>query len=143
MASYDTLANLKKAAQLPSSADPNLDPVLTQMLSDATRAIDDYCKRSFASVQETRSFYATRSSILWVDDLLEVTSVTAGTTALVEGTDYELRPLNLNDRTPHYDQLVRMSGSVEIDWTWQPPRVKVAIVGTWGYASTVPPTIVQ
>jgi hypothetical protein len=137
VALYAALVDLKAAVNL--ATDGSKDAILLQIITDCSAAIDDHCQRTFAPATATRTYYASQSSILWIDDLISITSLTRDGIALVNNTDYEARPLNLDVARPHYDRLIRLSGRTEIGWsTSQNPRPRVAITGSWGYAAAVP-----
>jgi len=135
--SYETLSVLKSTLQPPITTTEK-DSTLQHLLDVATEAIDEYCGRTFDMVDEVRTFEAPYDSDLEVTDLLEVTGITVGGTALA-ATGYQLRPLTLTTRYPHYTRIVRLQAGYPGPWAYR--AVTMAIDGTWGYSWDVPATI--
>ena len=124
---------------------PGDDALLEEIITAASRWIDNHCNRRFYSATETRYYTPMDTNLLFVDDLLSVTTLKVdedGDRAYETtwaSTDYDLLPLNasLNNHpysmirtTPEgsYNFPVRLAKSVEIN-------------GSFGYASSVPAPI--
>lgn len=142
MARYEILANWKAAVGIPST-DSSKDALGGLLLDASSEAINNYTRRTFTPATATKVFYYVPAAPeLNVDDLLSITSVTVGSTLLT--TDqYEKYPPTLSDEYPHYMKLVRLEGGYPVAWGSQyatGPR-KITIVGSWGYAATVPQPI--
>ncbi len=113
--------------------------LLASMITAASRLIDQFCKRHFYSVEETREFEFVGAGSAYpltvmIDDLLEsdeavVTRLTDngdGTwteTALTADEDYRLYPINRERKE-----------RIELEERGD----RIRIEGTWGYADEVP-----
>lgn len=136
---YADLGTLKEFLSL---ADDDSDEVLQRALDAASEWVDTYTRRTFgAPTDAVRTGVIGSDGVLRVDDLYEVTTITADTaglrtfaTTLDEDADYELRPFD----GPPYGQVLAFPGGA-VGFT---PGLLVRIDGTWGYGST-PDSIVQ
>lgn len=111
-------------------------------IRNATKKIDDMCNRQFAPEFKTQYFgwpnltYA-RPWRLWLDEheLLSVSTLTTGTVALTEGTDYFLEPVN----EPPFNRVeINLGGqaSFQVSDTFQR---SIAITGWWGFSDDQEP----
>lgn len=134
---YATLAELKARLGITDTPD---DAVLEAVIEAASRAIDGETGRVFYAATATRYFTAEDSELLFVDDLLSVTTLktdldgdrTYETTWAA--TDYDLEPYN---STPYTRIQIAPRGTR----TFPTGRRGVEIAGSWGYAATAPDAI--
>ncbi len=148
---YVTLTELKNHIQANggggfTAAD---DDNLSIAINAASRWIDRQKHTSFYARDETRYFTAKYGDLLYVDDLLSVTTLKTDDNA--DGTyettwattDYVLEPRNaaLGSEPQPYRQI---RYNVNGDYSF-PVNVRdgVQIVGSWGYASSAPAAIKQ
>lgn len=120
------------------------DDILDSMREDASKFIDDYCKRTFTpSSSGTIRYYDGKSTVLEIDDCISVSALATdedgdGTyeNSLTENTDYYLYPLNTYPKT-------RLEINSNGDYGGFASGVKrgVKITGTWGYAASPPKVI--
>lgn len=107
---YLTLAELK--ATLSMSSETYADADLTQSITAASRAIDQYCDRFFYkdTSDATRKYTPIASDFVYIDDLSATpTSVTSQGTALTAGTDYALASANGALDGEPYERLVSLA----------------------------------
>ncbi len=141
MADYTTVSAMKTYLHITGSAH---DSLLADLVTRASRLIDDHCGRWFVPRAETRSFDAVGPHIsgrlLLLDaDLLSVTSVVNGDGTTISASDYLLRPLNW---PPYFGIALKQSSGVR--WTYTgDPEGAIHITGSWGYSETVPEVITQ
>ncbi len=135
---YATLAELKARLQI---TDSSSDTVLDQVREAASRAIDDYCGRRIYAANETRTFTADDSYCVFVDDLLSVTTLKTDEDGdrtyeiTWATTDYDLGPENAAlDGRPYRWIEVAPNGR----YTFPRGRRGVQIVGSFGYAASIP-----
>lgn len=134
---YATLAELKARLGISDTTD---DTVLEAVIEAASRAIDGETGRVFYATTDTRYFTAEDVDLLFVDDLLSVTTLktdqdgdrTYETTWSV--TDYDLEPYNV---TPYTRIQIAHNGIRSFPTI----RRSVEIAGSWGYAATAPDAI--
>ena len=123
-------------------------------LTYASREIRLYCGRAFeqsptdGDADETRTFDGEGDATIVIDDLLEVTSVSLGGSA-VAATGYAL----FGAQGVPYLYLARQvsqaidtqAGSITVDKTgvWTLGNGNVSIVGLWGYAEDIPDDVVE
>lgn len=133
MNSYADVTTLKSGAYLDISATTN-DAYLRDLLEAASRMIDDYCERYFY-VYEGTKYYDGAGSLLWLDDVLSVTTLKNdddddGTfeNTLTQNTDFYLYPLNDTVKTR---AVIRTQGS----YSGFANGIKkgVEVVGIFGY----------
>lgn len=109
---------------------------LDRVCYQASRIIDDWTGRRFYPRVETRYFSPRYSDVLWVDDLLSVSTLktdtdgdrTYETTWLT--TDYDLEPYNADDKSQPYTSIRLTPQSLRY---FPLVRRGVEIAGTWGY----------
>lgn len=124
------------------TVDTALDPLIQSYILTASALIQQETQREFAVTgSATRDFeVCSRLVDLAPFDLRSASSVTlnplSGSTTLVAGTDYRLRPINGRSLTSTYTALELAGGvslvSTELNGTVAP---RIRIVGTWGPAS--------
>ena len=109
---------------------PDDNPLLFQILTRASRIIDRYCKeRRFYPRSKTRDMdYQKARTLLLDDDLLEITTLTAGGTA-VSSSDYFLYPLN---DYPKRKIEIDRSKSALFNYS-ATLQSAIAIAATWGW----------
>lgn len=134
---YCSLSELKARLGI---TDTNDDTVLEAVIEAASRAIDGETGRVFYATTETRYFTAEDGELLFVDDLLSVTSLKTDLDGdrvyetTWSATDYDLEPYN---RTPKTRIQMAPYGTRYF------PSVRrgVEITGSWGYSATAPDAI--
>lgn len=110
----------------------------------ATDWLDVACGRRFAvaGAGSARTYVPVfGSGRLLIDDCTTVTAVAENGTALVENTDYVLRPLNnrsASGETVPFNEVLRLDQS----WYTNGHRATVSVTGTWGWAA-IPTQIVE
>ncbi len=138
---YATVAALKTYLHITGSND---DDLLGDLVTRASRLIEEHCRRVFYPTSETRYFDAAGPQIygrmLLLDyDLLSVTTVTNGNGATIPSSDYILRPANWS---PYFAIVIKQSSSHR--WTYTTDlEAAISVEGVWGYDVDVPDTIRQ
>jgi len=141
MVDYTTVSAVKSYLHINTGAD---DTLLGELVTRASRLIDDHCGRWFITRTETRTFDAVGPHIsgrlLLVDaDLYSVTSITNGDGTSVSLSNIILRPLNW----PPYFGIALKQGS-NLRWTYlSDPEAAISVAGQWGYAPSAPEPVVQ
>lgn len=140
---YTSAANLKSYLGVTAVTD---DALLTQLISRAQGAIDNYCGRTFeASVDTTHKFTVnvdTDDDMLFLDDdLCQITSIITDADASIPvtltTTEYVTHPRN---RTPYH--AIELLESCEHDWTYTTnPQNGVTVTGRWAWSVTAPDDI--
>lgn len=140
---YITLAQFKERLwDSDSSTDAARDSEIERMINGASRWIDNHCGRRFYAATETRTFTAEYTDLLFVDDLISVSTLktdddedrTYETTWTSD--DYDLAPENAAyDNPPHPYNMIRVR--TDGDYSF-PTRVRrgVQVVGEWGWLVT-------
>lgn len=149
---YATIAQLKPRVTI-RAASTDSDPLLQDLLNQAAAFIDGATRgyrvgyEAFsASASETRTFDDALDGIVPIDDLLTISAVTRGGTA-VTSDYYKLWPANALPRLRLYLRLDATVLTLGIGGTWYDSPIRgaglqqIAITGTWGYSTTVPPAI--
>lgn len=145
---YCTLADLKARLFTGTpTVDATRDTILEDVIEAASRWIDDQCGRRFYTASETRTYTAQDYDLLFIDDLVSVTTLktdededrTYETTWAT--TDYDLEPENAALRGAPYT-MIRITPDGDYSF---PVGVRrgVQIAGSFGYASTVPDPVKQ
>ena len=108
---------------------------LDRICYQASRIVDDWTQRRFYPVIETRYFSPDYTDVLWVDDLLSVTTLksddggrTYSTTWAT--TDYDLEPYNADEKKQPYTALRLTPQSLQY---FPIVRRGIEVVGKWGY----------
>jgi len=136
---YTNVATLKTYLQISGAAD---DTLLADLVTRASRLVDEHTRRHFYTVEETRYYDAKGSHItgnmLLVDaDLLEVSEVVNGDGEVLTPSDFRLRPLNW---APYFGIALKPAGNKR--WTYSDdPEGAISVTGTWGYGQAVPPIV--
>lgn len=144
---YCSLAELKARLGLPAS-DTADDAVLEAVIEAASRAIDNYCSRRFFAAADTRYYTAEAGDILFIDDVISVSSLTTDDdgdrtyeTTWATG-DYDLEPYNAQAETPARPYTY-LRTTPQGRYAFPTGRKGVKIVGSFGYASTAPDAIAE
>ncbi len=141
MTDYTTVGAVKAYLRISGSGD---DALLGELVTRASRLIDDHCGRWFSSEPQTRYYDAVGSHItgrlLFLDaDLLSVTTLTNGDGTVIPSDDYILRPVNW---PPYFG--ISLKASSNQYWTYSDdPEGAISVAGNWGYSSTPPEPIVH
>lgn len=141
MADYTTVNEVKTYLHITGSGD---DDLLADLVTRASRLIDDHCGRRFVAENQTRYYDAVGSHIsgnlLLLDaDLLSITTLTNGDGSVIDSDDYILRPINW---PPYFGIALKVSGNVF--WTYTgDPEGAISVVGSWGYSQTPPEPVVH
>lgn len=144
--SYCTLTDLKNRIDQALPTDATRDAYMEQMIEAASRRIDGYCLRRFYAATETHYFRPEHSDLLFVPDLLTVTTLKTDEDGdrtyeiTWATTDYDLEPYDAPYASPPgpYTMI-----SITPNGNYTFPRIKkgVQIVGSWGFAATTPDAI--
>lgn len=141
---WTTIEVVKKWLEIKESKD---DALLIDLISEAEATIDTATHRQFTAASATRYYDPTdprvvRGPYLYLDeDLVSVTTLTNGDSdVLTASTEYILQPVNTG---PPY-HVVKLVASGGINWTYvNDPEIAISLLGSWGYAATVPTNIVH
>ncbi len=135
---YTTLAELKARLNSPPAAN---DAVLESVIEAVSRWIDKYCGRRFYALSETRYFTAEDDELVFVGDLLSVTSLATDRTGdrsygdIWQSTDYDLEPANADlDGKPFTQIRTAPTGR----YSFPTFRRGVKVVGEFGYSLAAP-----
>lgn len=137
---YTTLAKIKAIMGI-LSTDAADDTVIEDMITQASRLIDDITRRTFYARTETHYYDTPKNRFLYVDDddLLTITTLTNGDAVVIASTDYILEPANA---TPKY--IIKLKASSTISWQGDSSgntEQAISLAGTWGATSTAPADI--
>ncbi|HEC23056.1 MAG TPA: hypothetical protein ENI95_09075 [Chloroflexi bacterium] len=141
MTDYTTVSALKGYLRISGTGD---DALLGDLVTRASRMIDDHCGRWFSAETQTRYYDAVGAHItgqlLFLDaDLLSVTTLVNGDGTEVSSDDYILRPVNW---PPYFGIALKTSSG--LGWTYtDSPEKAIRVTGTWGYSATPPEPIVH
>ena len=121
------------------------DAYIQRVIDRAGATIDDQTGRQFVAAAETRYFDPTDPKVvdgpyLYLDkDLVSVTTLTNGDADILTVTTEYLK-LPINDGPPYH--VIKLVDSGGISWTYDDdPEMAIVLVGSWGYAATVPVAI--
>jgi len=133
MKSYCSITEVKSALEITATTD---DDVILKISEAATKAIDNYTNRSFQA--ETATKYFDGHIPLWVDDLLDITTIKTdedgdGTfeNTLTVTTDYLLYPLNKYPKTKIELSVSPTYGGFGVS------KKGCEIAGLWGYGDGI------
>ncbi len=133
---YADLATLKSPSALNVPDDAHDDRLLA-LLEGASRWIDGYCDRRFATIHAERRFDGTGKATLTVPDLIAVSALRVRTTASEwpswPSGDWLLYPLNAAPVEPGgrpYSRIMLASGARR---RFPLSRGGVSVTGIWGY----------
>jgi hypothetical protein len=141
MTDYTTLSAVKTYLHISGTAH---DTLLTELITRASRLVDDHCGRWFGTQVQTRYFDAIGSHIsgrllLFDTDLYSLTSITNGDGVVITPDQVILRPINW----PPYFGLALKQGS-GLRWGYiSDPEGAISVTGAWGYSPTIPEPIVH
>lgn len=139
---YCSVAELKARLWPTGITDTSDDAVFDQVITAVSRQIDEFCHRRFFAVTETRYFKPEWADLLFVHDLLSVTTLKTDDDGdrtyehTWATTDYDLGPDNAAlDGKPY----TRIDTTPSGNHTF-PVGVRkgVEIAGAWGYATSAP-----
>lgn len=134
---YCTLAEFKSFNKI-TSYDGLDDAVIEDIIEGVSRAIDRMTSRTFYARTETRYYDTPDDNCLVLDDdLLTLTTLTNGDGTVITSTYYKLYPLNTTQK-----RRIILTNT----YGWLPNATTgnsgaISVVGSWGYASTVPDDI--
>ena len=140
---------LSQVSSLASATDPSDDDALERCIQSASREIDNYTQRRFYTVEETRYYTACDYDLIFVDDLVSVTTLKTDEDGdrvyevTWAATDYDLMPFNAQlESIPKPYTWIQVTP--EGDYSF-PTNVEkgVEITGAFGYSSTTPDPINQ
>ncbi len=127
---------------------PEDDGNLDLSVEACSRWLDEYYKTSFYARTETRYLTAEFSDLVYLDDLLTITTLKTDTdgdetyATTWATTDYWLEPRNAQSRpTPSPYTRIRINRNG--DYSFPTIDYGIEIAGTWGYSSTAPKVIKQ
>lgn len=123
---YTTTADIKTYLGITATTD---DPLIGRLIDAASQAIDTYTDRSFAAEVGDRTYRYTSGGVLYVNDLVSVTSITNG-----DGTALDMASVTLAPPADTPKWMVISTGLT---------RGEITITGVWGYGAAVPADIVQ
>lgn len=135
---YCSLADVKASLRIVDGID---DTIIERAIESATDTISLYCDRSFLSTTATRKFTPESKNLVYIDDLVSVTSVKISSAAngvydiTLSASDYQLEPLNgvVGGISGWPATAIRAVGSYEFPF-WQ-DRATVEVTGSFGWAS--------
>lgn len=138
---YITLAEFEERQ---GTGDSTRDAINEDNIEAASRFIDNYCGRRFYAATETRYYSPQYFDLLFVDDLLTVTTLKTDEDGdrtyeiTWAATDYDLEPINAaaSSGQPKPYTMIRIAPNG--NYVFPYVRKGVQIVGSWGYASTAP-----
>lgn len=144
---YCTLAELKARVWPTGTVDTNDDTVMEQVITAVSRHIDSVCGRRFYASAETRYYTPEFADLLFVDDLLSVTTLKTDDDGdrvyetTWAATDYDLEPYNatLESQARPYTQIRTAPNSNYAFPVGQ--RKGVQLAGSFGFASATPAAI--
>lgn len=146
---YATLAEIKAHIDPKGNATWAADEetLLERAVEAASRWIDERTGCRFYASAETRYYTATFGDLLYIDDLISVTTLKTdenddGTYEVTwDATDYHLEPRNAALESRPYRQIRTTSDG---DYSFPTGvRYGVELVGSFGYAATAPTAIKQ
>lgn len=143
---YVTLVEFKARFYPAGLVDTTDDAVIDAVREGVSRWIDTSTGRRFYAATQTRYFTGEFGDLLFVDDLLSVTTLKTDddgdrvyeTTWAT--TDYDLEPFNatLESQVQPYTRIrITPNGNNSFPTT----RKGVELAGSWGYSSAIPPLI--
>lgn len=141
MADYTTVSAVKTYLHINGAAH---DSLLGDLVTRASRLIDDHCGRWFDARTETRIYDAVgphfSGKMMLLDaDLLSVTTLLNGDGTPIPASEYLLRPLNL----PPYFGIALKQGSSHRWCYLATPEGAISVTGVWGFAPTIPEPVVH
>ena len=144
--SYASIADVKGVLGISATTD---DTMIRKQVEAASRAIDNYCNRTF--VTSTATKYFNGANVLWIPDLLSVTTLKTdedgdGTyentyQVATEPIDYYLYGVGLEDTLNTFPK-IRIETNPNGDYSGFATGVKkgVQIAGLWGYGDGISAT---
>lgn len=127
------------------------DTLIDNWILRASSLVDAETGRSFEATTATKYFTPLkqtfgghlsedgRTLLLAPHDLLTITTLTNGDSAVISSSEYVLLPPNI---APYYG--IRLKLTSTINWTYTTnPENAISIAGTWGYAATAPNGVIE
>jgi len=141
IASYATTAQLAQRINRGEGWTDTESAVLTQLLADVSRLIEEYTGRRFwdSAAGTVRYFTASSAAVLFVDDVTTITAVETDENGdrtyehTWASTDYDLLPYNASELSKPYTRL-RVTPTGNYAFPAGVPK-GVKITGTWGWPS--------
>lgn len=137
--SYLSLAELRAAVPDGLRATvTKYDAHMLRLLSEASRFVDNYCKRTFFPTLATRYFDGSGEYSQRISDLISVSSLSyseddGDTYTAYASTDYYLSAAGDHNSLKSYDTL-EMNVNTSTTWTYFPTGQRsIKVVGVWGY----------
>lgn len=137
---YVTLAQAKEYMMPDSATDTDDDALLTELITRASDAIDNYTGRTFAAAADTSRYYVvgedTEGAYLYFDkDIASITSIVNGDSVTVQSTEYVTIPRN---DTPY--QGVKLIANSGVSWQYSddPDEDPITVTGKWAYSTAAP-----
>jgi hypothetical protein len=146
---YATKTELKERISVEAASTAS-DGLLQQLCNDAAYMVDHLTRGALdgyeafsESASETRYFDDDGSGVVWLNDLLTISSITRGT-ATIAATYYKQMPLNRgNGPTTHIalrsDALINFTPATNSLWYGYPYEGvglgQIGVTGTWGYCT--------
>lgn len=135
MADYTTLTKVKLQLEIQDvTGTLNDDTLINDYITQASKFIDDYCRRTFSESVGTLNLdvgapYTYGSKLFFGQDVLGVVSVVNGNGSTLTASDYVLLPAN---ETPKYGMQLK-NGAY---WTYSDsPLQAITVVATLGYCT--------
>lgn len=139
---YLNLSQFKGTRDIEGSGD---DATIALFIDAASKAIDNYCNRTFEGEVEERTFDTPHDRTLWLDDdLCSITSITNGDGSSIDSSQYVTTPRNAFARgKPIY--AIRLKSQSPVYWQSDNGEYEDAITveGVWAYSESPPHDIVQ
>lgn len=134
---YATLADIKARLDI-TTVDATRDTILEQVVEAASRQVDGWCSRPFASGDATRQVTADNSGmVILPDDLHVITEIAVDRDDdRVYETIWPIESVDLQPYPGPYQVIRPRSG-----FSFPCHRYAIQITGTWGYGETIPPSI--
>ncbi len=138
---YASLTEYKNYSIPDNAADATDDSVLEDIITAASRFIDQQTGRTFYARTETRSYdvpYGSRTLKL-DDDLLTVTTFSNGNGDEITSSNYILLPANVS---PKY--AIRLTATSTVGWVTDSnnnSEQAIDVAGTWGFSASTPADI--
>lgn len=136
---YATVEDLKTYLHITGTAH---DALLADLITRASRLIDDHCGRWFGTVSQTRTYDAVglhlSGRLLLLDaDLYSLTSIQNGDGATITPADVILRPLNW---PPYFGVSLKQGSGFRWGYTGDPEGA-ITVTGQWGFNPAVPDAV--
>jgi len=144
---YGDLQGYKNRYMDGDLTDRDDDPAIEAAIESVSRLIDNICGRRFYTADETRYFTPEHHDYLNIYDLVTISTLKTDENAdrTYEVTwstgDYDLMPYNAQADTYDMTPYTWLETAPLGDNYFPLSRKSVEIVGTWGFATNVPPAV--